>query len=159
MNVTNYHKIENITPIRQACMSTMKDFAKVGGHNYTFISHVPFKTEIRTDIRFETDEVRGRLACNDQEFFWGDSDLRWNGILFTPKEKGLPYFWKHDCCCFYVNGCSWFFKEMMKWYDANKKTIKDCGWFQEWIWTHKHYVIPDECFTHLECGSYNRITA
>lgn len=147
--IIQYHKSETITPLRQRCMDTMQKL----GLPYRLIDKQPYPAETRPDLRFETDETRARIAIENPYALILDSDMVATGVPFVPEQTGKPYFFRHDQCGIYVNGCTDFFKTMMEWYDERKKTLQ-IGWFQRYIRTHEHFDIPEKCFVHLSLGMF-----
>lgn len=144
-----------IPPEYGACLDNIKAGCPADVE-YELITTQPFAVdEDLEDYRYQSDLVRFRLAAENADMVWVDADCEFGtkGFFRPDPNTRLPYFWatRHripDICCFYVNGCSWFFKKLLDVYERMPKPIKT-GWPQK--------IVADNCGSWLPIpvGHYN----
>ena len=138
-------------------------------YNYGKIHIDPYNCKRQTnDPRCPSEELRVRLAIDNPEMVWLDSDI-WIRSWPEMPLKGKPYFIQNGNhfgeYAFYVNGCVSFFETILTEYQS-LKGIQDNYWLSKLINDHKDdlYVIPQDHFIHccLSCihltqGIWDRI--
>ena len=131
------------------------------GVDYELLKEDPYNCVIyNDDPRSPSEEIRVRLAIDNPDMVWLDSDI---AIKEWPdfSKKGKPFFmglqgWFAGEYGFYVNGCIDFFKDILDEYH-HKCTNRDNYWLQGAVNRRLNdiYIIPQDKLIHcLFNGGY-----
>jgi hypothetical protein len=133
------------------------------GIEYKLLKKDPYGCQIfNDDPRSPSEEIRIRLAIDNPDMVWLDSDI----IIRSWPEmnlKGKPYFVGIEGryaveYAFFVNGCTAFFEELLDEYH-NRCVNKDNYWLQRAMNKRQKrvYYIPEKALIHCVFSKLSRI--
>jgi hypothetical protein len=157
MVVVQYN--DGAPPIYDACIAQVKGKI-VPPHVHHLILNTRLKSRCN-DYRGVSNVVRFNEACFNPTMLWLDIDamvIRWPDFPF---ERGKVYFAKDlfgnpDNWCFYVNGRTDFFQEMMS--DYAKGDDPSLGWWKKLLLSPKYEkdiaFFPHGYFAHIQMSRF-----
>ena len=157
-----FQYMNRLNPIYLDCMRRGVIDRLPSGVDYHFLQNDPYNCKINNgDPRTPSEELRVRLAIDNPDMMWIDSDV---AIKSWPTFDlgGKPYFAqeanRHGEYFFYVNGCTSFFMELLE--DFKKMTTYDNYWLLNAVRARKDdvYTIPKEHFVHCRLSTTHLTT-
>ena len=136
------------------------------GVDYSLLQNDPYSCVCRNDDpRTPSEELRIRLAIDNPDMFWMDTDTAirsWPSL----EKKGKPYFIHSQSMAdesaveefiFYANGCPDFFRELLEEY-LKDQTRTDNVWLSEYVHRRRAdvFVIPTVHFIHCRFSVVHR---
>lgn len=135
-------------PIYRQCIDQVKS-KMPSGVTHQLITHCGHELRNR-DYRCASEIVRLTEATVNPDMFWMDTDClvnKWFDFEFKP---GRPYMATRDHeAVFYVNGCTDFFKMLLKEYEDSK--ISQHCWLKKLFLNHKSdfEMLPEGYIIHI----------